>query len=337
MNIPAPQPHSINPEDAACLSLQPGLESISTELTQVRDTIVQQLVTPKESINTLLDHVTKTWGKMLRPALVLLAGKCCGSLTRSHIEIAAMVEMTHVATLLHDDVIDEAQSRRRQITVNLLWGNESAVLLGDFLLGKVFAMAAGLEDRRVASVLAETAIEICQGELTQDLQCGNLELSEDEYIDIIAGKTAALFRSCCYLGAITAGAEPALAKAMADYGTYTGMAFQITDDLLDIMGNEAAEGKTLGKDVDRCKLTLPVIHLLGVLPPDEKQLICKHISSGQTPPELAQLIKKMGSCQYAKKKTQHYCNKAVEAIDLLNDTDAKTQLTNIVTYIPNRL
>jgi len=124
---------------------------------------------------------------------------------------------------------------------------------------------------------------------------------------------------------------------MANYGNYTGMAFQITDDLIDIMGNESAEGKTLGKDVDRCKLTLPIIHLLGVLPPDERQRICKHISSGQTPPELSQLIEKMGSFQYAKKKTQYYCNKAVEAITLLNESDSKTQLTNIVTCIHNRL
>ncbi|MBW8035499.1 MAG: polyprenyl synthetase family protein [Planctomycetes bacterium] len=335
--MPARQTHSTNSKDTPQSPLEAGFDIISYELEQVRQCIAAQLVTEKESVNVLISHITKAWGKMLRPALVLLSGKACGQLTGDHIEIAAMLEMIHIATLLHDDVIDEAQSRRKQPTVNLLWGNESAVLLGDFLLGKVFAMAAGLKDRTIAAVLAETAIEICQGELIQDLQRGNMQLGEDEYIEIITGKTGALFKSCCYLGAVAAGGKSGQIEAMADYGFNTGIAFQITDDLLDVAGDEKAEGKTLGSDVDGCNLTLPIIHLLSVLPQsEEKQRICGQISSGHRPAKLIQLLEKSGSCEYAGRQAQNYCDKAVGAIGLLKDSQAKAELEKVVTYISNR-
>jgi len=334
--MPARQPHSTNSKDSPQSPLEAGFDIISHELEQVRQCIARRLITEKESVNALVEHITKVWGKMLRPALVLLSGRACGELTGSHIEIAALLEMTHIATLLHDDVIDEAQNRRKQPTVNSLWSNESAVLLGDFLLGKVFAMAAGLKDRTIAAVLAETAIEICQGELVQDLQRGNMQLGEDEYIEIITGKTGTLFKSCCYLGAVAAGGKSDQAEAMADYGLNTGIAFQITDDLLDVAGDEKAEGKTLGRDVDGCNLTLPIIHLLSVLPPEEKNLICGQISSGRRPAKLIQLLEKSGSCEYAGSQAQNYCDKAVGAIDLLEDGQAKAELEKIVAYISNR-
>ena len=334
--MPARQTHSTNSQDILQSPPGAGFEIISHELEQVRQCIARQLVTPKESINALVDHITNAWGKMLRPALVLLSGKACGGLTETHIEIAAMLEMTHIATLLHDDVIDEAQNRRKQPTVNSLWGNESAVLLGDLLLGKVFAMAASLNDHAVASVLAETAIEICQGELVQDLQRGNTQLGEDEYIEIITGKTAALFKSCCYLGAVAAGGDSKQAEALADYGLYTGIAFQITDDLLDVTGDEKAEGKTLGKDVDGFNLTLPVIHLLSILGDEEKEQVCEQMSSGQRPTKLIQLLEKNGSCDHAKKQVQNYCDKALQTIGSMEDSEAKTELAKVVAYISSR-
>lgn len=334
--MPVRQTHSTNSKDIPQSPLEAGFDVISHELEQVRQCIARQLVTEKESVNVLTNHITKAWGKMLRPALVLLSGKACGQLTGAHIEIAAMLEMIHIATLLHDDVIDEAQSRRKQPTVNSLWGNESAVLLGDFLLGKVFAMAAKLKDRTIAAVLAETAIEICQGELIQDLQRGNMQLGEDEYIEIITGKTGALFKSCCCLGAVAAGGKSDQVEAMADYGFNTGIAFQITDDLLDVAGDEKAEGKTLGRDVDGCNLTLPIIHLLSVLPPEEKQWICGQISSGHRPARLIQLLEKSGSCEYAGRQAQNYCDKASGAIGLLEDGQAKAELEKVVAYISNR-
>lgn len=334
--MPAHQIDSTNSKDTPQSSLEAGFDIISSELEQVRRSIAARLVTEKKSVNTLVKHITKAWGKMLRPALVLLSGKACGKLTAAHIEIAAMLEMTHMATLLHDDVIDEAQNRRKQQTVNALWGNESAVLLGDLLLGKVFAMAAGFEDHNIAKVLSETAIEICQGELVQDLQRGNTSLSEDQYIEIITNKTGSLFRSCCYLGALAAGANTDHTNALADYGQNIGIAFQVTDDLLDVAGNEKTEGKTLGRDVHGCNLTLPIIHLLRVLPSEEKQKICEQISLGRRPHKLIQMLKKNGSCEYAKRKTQDYCDKAAQAIGLLDESDSKTELTEIIAYISNR-
>ncbi len=188
------------------------------------------------------------------------------------IRIAAIVELIHNATLLHDDVIDGGQKRRGLPTVNSLWGNESAVLLGDFLLGKAFRICADLGPE-ITNIIAGTAVRVCEGELRQVTERQNWQLSESEYIDIITEKSAALFSSCCLLGGLLAGAGETQARSLACFGLNAGIAFQITDDLLDIIGDESKTGKTLGSDIDKNKLTLAVIHLLRALDEREKSAV----------------------------------------------------------------
>ncbi|MBN1457686.1 MAG: polyprenyl synthetase family protein, partial [Sedimentisphaerales bacterium] len=170
---------------------------VSDELNSVKDFISAQLVTGSDPINSLLKHVTSRSGKMIRPGLVLVSARCCGQISDIHISLAAIIEMIHTATLLHDDVIDQAQTRRSSATANALWGNESAVLLGDMVLSKVFELCSKLDIREYFPILSETTTKICQGELSQNIQQRNFDLTVNEYLKIISDKTASLFACSC--------------------------------------------------------------------------------------------------------------------------------------------
>ena len=214
--MPAPENKSIL-QNAANAGFASTFAVISDELELVKGCIRRQLVSPDSQTNELLDHVISSNGKMIRPVLVCLSGRSCGQTNNSHTEIAAIIEMVHCATLLHDDVIDQADSRRNMATVNSLWGNKSAVLLGDFMLSKAFAMAAN-QGQRISGILADTAIHVCQGELQQNTQSDNWRLSESDYYKIIEAKTASLFGCSCRLGAIASGADDKTAKCLSEFG-----------------------------------------------------------------------------------------------------------------------
>ena len=247
--------------------------------------------------------------------------------------------MIHNATLLHDDVIDEGQKRRGLPTINSLWGNETAVLLGDFLLSKVFKMCAESE-RRVAKVIATAAIRLCEGELKQVVQRQNWQLSESEYIDVITEKSAALFSSACYLGGILAQEDEGRARSLADFGLNAGIAFQITDDLLDIVGDESKTGKTPGSDVDKHKLTLAVIHLLRVVDEKEKnEIISSYLKAKEAQYAKGALVEKLsrhGSLEYARRRAQEFIAAAVRALAGLKQSDAKDALIATAEFMAGR-
>jgi octaprenyl-diphosphate synthase len=290
-------------------------------------------------INRLLEYVSGRSGKMIRPGLVLLAGRCCGKITDEHIRIAAIVEMIHNATLLHDDVIDEGQRRRGQPTINSLWGNESAVLLGDFLLSRVFRICAELEPQ-VAGVIAAATIRICEGELRQIVQRQNWQLSESEYVNIITEKSAALFSSSCYLGGLLAQGTEAQVQSLAAFGLNAGIAFQITDDLLDIVGDESKTGKTLGSDADKNKLTLAVIHLLRAVDEKEKNAVINSYlerkNAQYDKDTLAETLSRYGSLEYARNRAQEFVAGAERALAGLQESDAKKALIETARFMASR-
>jgi len=329
-------------------------------------------------IDRLLEYVSSRSGKMIRPGLVLLSyrvvrdASCEKGLTAEKrlklknsaisadsavkenecstqydirntqyeaVRIAAIVEMIHNATLLHDDVIDEGQRRRGQPTINSLWGNESAVLLGDFLLGRVFKMCAELEPQ-VASVIAAAAIRICEGELRQVVQRRNWQLSESEYIDIITEKSAALFSSCCYLGGLSAQGTETQVQSLAAFGLNSGIAFQITDDLLDIVGDESKTGKTLGSDADKNKPTLAVIHLLRAVDEEEKSVVIdsylERKNTQYDKPALVEMLSHYGSLEYARNRAQEFVAGAVRALVGLQESDAKKALIETAKFMASR-
>lgn len=308
---------------------------ISEELEAVKECIGRQLVTSSASVNLRLEHVTSAMGKMVRPGLVLLSGKCCGRACDLHVEIGAVIEMVHIATLLHDDVIDHADSRRNIETANSIWGNESAVLLGDFMLSKAFAMSTRLGNERMSEILADTAIRICQGELEQNAQRDNWRLSEEEYFSIIEAKTASLFGCSCELGALAAGADGDTIKAFYNFGVCLGVAFQVADDLIDVTGNEG-EGKTLGRDIAERKPTLPMIHLLSTLSADEGDRFVEGVSGGQKPENYEAMLGVSGSLEYSRQVARDCCDKAIGCLDGVDGGEAKTLLVDIVEIVMSR-
>jgi len=314
----------------------PAFELISKHLDQVRELMSQQFTAPgsAEEVEQLLRHIDAKNGKMIRPALVLLSGACCGPITEQHITVAAVVEIIHTATLLHDDVIDQGQTRRGRPTVNSLWGNESAVLLGDFLLSRVFKMCAELPYEATREI-GTAAVRVCEGELRQVAQKKNLKLSEPEYIDIIANKSASLFSSCCRIGAALTRTDQA--QALSEFGLNTGIAFQITDDLLDVVGDENRTGKTLGSDISNSKLTLPLIHLLRTIEKDRKGEIEDMLMGGiESRRELGELLRRHGSLEYARNRSQEFIDKAISSLDNIDPSEARTSLEQIAQFAGDR-
>ena len=310
------------------------LEIVAPQLRQVQELIGEQLRQGDETVRRLTGDINVVGGKMLRPGLVLVAGAATGQITQEHIRVGAMVEMIHGATLLHDDVIDAGQIRRGVPTINSVWGNECAVLLGDFLLSRVLAMCSQ-SGSTVVQRLALTASRLCGGELRQTMQKRNIGLSEAEYIEIIKDKCASLFSVCCELGAILAGGNPSEVAALGRYGESLGIGFQITDDLLDIVGDEAAAGKTLGMDAANNRVTLPVIHLLGGNRVEE--VVVQWLEKpAEYREELKGALRRFGSIDYAGSRAKDFIEDAIENLAQLRDSQAKEALISTARYVIER-
>jgi octaprenyl-diphosphate synthase len=242
---------------------------IADDLRAVERVLHENLASTKPHLQPLIQRLEQYRGKRLRPMLLLLAAKACGEINRAHHVLGAVVEMIHTATLVHDDVLDEAGHRRHAPTVNADWGNKTSILLGDYLFTHAFHLTSTIGDAKACELIGEATNRVCEGELRQIHERGNLDLSEDDYFDIINGKTAALTACCCRLGALYAGADAATVQQLHEFGRLLGMAFQVADDLLDLVGSEATVGKTLGTDLEQRKMTLPLIHLLDHVPSAE--------------------------------------------------------------------
>ena len=238
------------------------LESASRRVEACFDGAVRSELSP---VQRLVEHVESYRGKMLRPRLVILCGLAAGAeaVTDAHVTVAAVCEMIHMATLVHDDVLDEADIRRKGATVNRLRGNEAAVILGDYLFSCAYRLCSTLDSQHASLLIGETGMALCSGELLQLHHRENLSLDEATYFRIVELKTASLIAVACRLGATLSGADAPSAERFAQFGLCLGVAFQIQDDLLDLTGQEDVVGKPLHRDVELGKLTLPVIHHLA--------------------------------------------------------------------------
>lgn len=308
---------------------------ISDELDRVRELMKFQFSSGPEAVQRLLTTFDCCGGKMLRAGLVMLSGSCCGKITDEHINAAAILEMIHTATLLHDDVIDEGRIRRGLPTVNMVYGNESAVLLGDFLLCKVFQMCAGFEPQAV-KMIATAIGRICQGELTQIFQRKNFQLSEAEYINIITEKTAVLFAACCQLGAFLSKADERQIQNFYDFGINAGIAFQIIDDLEDMIGDQEKAGKTLTRDLYKKNVTLAMIHLLKQADRQDRKFIEEKVLAGQEKC-LIEMLRSQGSLEYAQEKARAFAEKAIAAISGIKNSQAKDSLITLADFAARRV
>ncbi|MFO0938391.1 MAG: polyprenyl synthetase family protein [Gemmataceae bacterium] len=310
-------------------------EPIADDLAEADRILDEALAGYSDGLAPLTEYLRHYRGTRLRPALLLLTAKACGSVTPAHHTLAAVVEMIHTATLVHDDILDGATTRRHVRTVNAGWNNHVAVLLGDMLFTHSFALTSTV-DVRACRAIGETTNRVCAGELRQVAESGNLHLSEADYFELIDGKTAALTECCCRLGALYAGASDELVEKMASYGRNLGLAFQIADDVMDLIGDEGKAGKTLGTDAAQQKLTLPVIHCLGKLPTREAQELRTEFSTPRAAEAIAQAIAKTGSLAHARYRAEECAKAAIAELDELLPSPAKSLLLRLPEWAVQR-
>jgi octaprenyl-diphosphate synthase len=313
-------------------------ECIRKELSAVEQAFNDELASDLACVNHLIKHVSRFRGKMLRPTLVLLAGKAAGQLTDAHIVLGTVVEMVHMATLVHDDVLDEAELRRKGATINHLRGNEAAVLLGDYLISHSFHLCSSLDSQFASRTIGRTTNQVCEGELLQLHNRNNHALDEETYYQIISLKTASLCATCCMLGATYAGADQTRVAQLELFGLSLGIAFQIQDDILDILGDPGTVGKTLGLDIEKGKLTLPMIHFMRTAPREHRELL-RSLLSGQEPDKVEKirnLILPSHSISYARDKARQYIGRARDALADLPESDARRLLDAMAEFVISR-
>ena len=238
------------------------IQAVKAELDKVRDTIAAQTQHYSPYMRDYMRHICKGQGKMIRPGLVLLTAAATGGIKENHITFAAMLEMLHMASLIHDDVLDKADTRRDQPTPNALWGNELAVLLGDSLLAQAMVMGSDIGDAKFIRRMALAVRDLCEGEVEQSTRLWDMEMSRADYYELIRKKTATLFAMAMSGAAFIQGLDEEMTEHLNRMGTLLGISYQIYDDCLDLTGTDDAAGKTLGTDAEKGKLTLPVFFLM---------------------------------------------------------------------------
>jgi octaprenyl-diphosphate synthase len=311
--------------------------AIATDLAETESIFDRTLAPHRGPFGPLIEHLRHYRGKRLRPTLLLLSAKACGKIHPAHHTLAAAMEMIHTATLVHDDVLDEAELRRHAATFNAGWGNKVSILLGDMLFTNAFHLTSTV-DGRACQITGEVTNRVCAGELRQVTERGNLELTEADYFTIIDGKTAALTECCGRLGALYAGASDEVAAKLASYGHSLGLAFQIADDVLDLVGTEEAVGKTLGTDLAQQKLTLPLIHCLHRLPATEAAKLRDAIRTGSDGlgPRVLAALEKTQSVAYAKRKAEEFARSAKQELECLPRSECRTVLEGIADWSVRR-
>jgi len=328
-------------------SLAPVQEALALGLARVEERFDRQLESDIPPVSELCRHVERYRGKMLRPTLVLLIGlaahpetaaagddpeRLAELWTDEHVGLAAVVEMVHMATLVHDDVLDEADVRRRGTTVNRLTDNETAVILGDYLIASAYHLCSTVESRQASLAVGDTAMVMCAGELLQLHHRGDWSLDEPTYFEIVKRKTAALIGLAAALGAASSDASAEAEAAARAFGETIGIAFQIQDDLLDLTGEEATVGKSVRRDLAKGKLTLPLVHALAAAEPADRGRLLRLIESAEGEPgpeeatDLVTLLQKLGSVESALGTARRLVDESMPRLRAFPDTTAREML-----------
>ena len=329
---------SLQQQEKHPASLRSLLDPIQRELAQFESMFASELRSEHPFVDELVRYGCLIGGKRLRPALLLLCAKAVGQVRAEHLKLATVVEMIHTATLIHDDVLDEASTRRHLATVNSRWDNEASVLLGDFLFTHAFHLASTLDTTFGCRRIGRATNLVCEGELRQKGSRGDFRLSEAEYLAIIEAKTAELTACSCELGAWYAGADEGCAARCGAYGRDLGIAFQIADDVLDLVGDESTTGKSLGTDLAKQKPTLPVIRLMQLLDEYRRQELTQLLESGSDHRRevLLPLLHRYEAIGYAVERAKHYAERARRQLDGIPHNPAAESLRRLTHFVVNR-
>jgi octaprenyl-diphosphate synthase len=324
-------PSELEPQLDKSLALKRAFEPILDNLAQVEERICAQARAFDPAVEAYVSYAIQSNGKRLRPALALLAGGATGGILPEHGDLATIVELIHAATLVHDDILDHADLRRGQPTANAKWGNSLAVLLGDCLFAHALRLSAGFENARICRRIADAASEVCSGEIIQTQRRFDLTLTVPDYFRILEMKTGALFAVATELGGLLNGASEQTQQGLLAFGMRLGTAYQIYDDCLDLAGDEAKAGKTLGSDLRRGKLTLPVLHLLQTSSEPERTRLSGLILQGNEEEVrglVAQALER-GAVRYAVTTGRRMLAEARDSLASLEATPYKDSLESL--------
>jgi len=323
-------------------SVSSPMRLIEPELGRVDEVLRTELSSRVRTMFAVSTHILDAGGKRLRPSLVLLSARACQAdydVGRA-VNVAAAVELIHMATLVHDDVIDGAESRRGQVTANSFWGNQISVLSGDYMLAKAFSLLAGEADVRIMQALSRATIAMTEGEIAQIESRGDTRALTSSYLSVICDKTAEFMSACCRIGGILAAASSSAEEALARYGLNLGVAFQITDDLLDLVGDPAETGNPVGSDIREGKLTMPIILALDKAGPADRAVLEDVIQSEHvTSADLAfvkKLVEDTGAVEGTREAAAGYVEQAVEHLQDLPTSEARDSLEELAQSILRR-
>ena len=316
------------------MKLEQLYKLIGPDMQAVDAVIRQRLHSDVALVRQVAEYIISAGGKRLRPALVLLSAGALGYQGTQHHELAAITELIHTSTLLHDDVVDESDLRRGRETANALFGNAASVLVGDFLYSRSFQMMVDIGNMRVMSVLSDATTIIAEGEVLQLMNCHDADVDEERYLQVIRYKTAKLFEAASRLGAIIGGADADTEQRLADYGTYLGTAFQLIDDVLDYSGAEGETGKHLGDDLAEGKPTLPLIHVLTHGTPEQRDCVRRAIENGGRDdfPAVLAAIHATGALEHTKKQAKAEADRAAATISALPASPYKDSLLELSAF-----
>ena len=315
---------------------------LNADMTAVNDLIRDRMASEHAPrIPEVTAHLVEAGGKRLRPMLTLAAARLCGYDGPYHVHLAATVEFIHTATLLHDDVVDESAQRRGRPTANLLWDNKSSVLVGDYLFARSFQLMTETNNMRVLAILANASATIAEGEVLQLTAAQNLATDEGIYLQVVRGKTAALFSAATQVGGVIATAPDAQVQALYDYGDALGIAFQIVDDLLDYQGDPNASGKNIGDDFRERKLTLPVIKAIAKGDAAERAFWTRTIEKGKQEDgdleHALSLLNAHGTLDETKAEALAWAEQAKTALNTLPDHELTQMLRDLADYVVARI
>ncbi len=321
-------------EAADSVALEEVYEPIRDELHQVQQILRRELQSETPFVDSLLEHSWLMGGKRIRPVFLLLSAASCGGIKESHLQMAAALELVHTATLVHDDFLDEAATRRHRETTNAKWGPKISVLLGDYLFTHSFHVASLSGSAEALRMLARASNRVCEGEMRQNAWQGKFDLTEAQYIRMITEKTAELCGVGCQIGAFLSDASPELVDGFESYGRNLGIAFQIIDDILDIVGSQKDVGKTLGTDLVNQKPTLPVIHCLEQSESGAKTALVKLLcDSGSTTSDLMLILERTDSIHYARQMAQSHAEAATKFAESLEPSRYATALRMLGRFV----
>ena len=290
-------------------------------------------------VDLVTKYIVRQKGKKVRPILVLLSAELCGGINAKTHRGAALVEILHTATLIHDDVVDDADTRRGIASINAVWKNKIAVLMGDYLLAKGLLLSLDHDDFKFLKITSSAVRRMSEGEIHQIQKSRQLDMDEDTYLKIIGDKTASLLSTCCEIGATSSSDDTEKHRLLRDYGENVGMAFQIRDDLLDYVGRKSITGKPTGLDLSEKKLTLPLIHAIANAPKKEGKEILSSIKSGgkkMKVREIVEFVTRYGGLEYAATRAAHYSAGAKDNISQFTDSPAKHSLLAFADFVVQR-